>query len=202
MSRVVLLISFFIYITGTAIALKIKNSNNIDANQSNHSNVQVIPYKLLPIPSAEDLPSPKEVVKKTNTTLEEQYNLPKGILEAVHKVETSGRCRVVSKANARGCFQFNRITQREIYRLFQYKFNPYNYEQSKKAAAMYLAYLAKRVDSLPIRKQDKWLWVLAAYNAGFSNVRRWVKEGKIGFKETHFYIYRVMHLAKKANKKV
>lgn len=186
MSKKTLLILLVAYIVVTYVGLLIKSTYSVMEEP-----VEVISYSSYELPEAINIPT---ATKHSPPSIEELYGLPTGLLAAIHQVETSGRCNVVSKANAKGCFQFTPTTQKELVRLFKYTFDPFNYEQSQKAAAMYLSHLAKRVDKLPIRKQDKWLWVIAAYNGGFTNVRRWVKQGHIDYWETRTYTYKVKSL--------
>lgn len=186
MSKKTILLLLLAYIAITCVGLLIKSTYQVMEEP-----VEVISYNSYELPEATNIPITH---KHSPPSLEEQHGLPTGLLAAIHQVETSGRCNVTSKANAEGCFQFTPNTQKELVRLFNYTFDPFNYEQSEKAAALYLSHLAKRVDKLPIRKQDKWLWVAAAYNGGFTNVRRWVKQGHIDYWETRAYTYKVTSL--------
>lgn len=184
MNKKTILLLFVIYIVVTYVGLLIKSTYAPMTEEQ----VEVLSYSSYELPEAINIPI---TVNHTKLSLEEQHGLPTGFLQAIHKVETSGRCNVVSKAKAQGCFQFTEQTRTELKRLFNYTFDPFNYEQSEKAAALYLSHLAKRVDKLPIRKEDKWLWVAAAYNGGFTNVKRWIKEGHVDYWETRAYMYKV-----------
>lgn len=130
--------------------------------------------------------------QEINTQLEAQYGLPAGLLAAIHQEETSGNCNAISHVGAQGCFQFMPKTQQYIADKFGYAFNPYDYEQSAKGAAIYLSYLEGKVSNWSIRPQDKWHWVLASYNAGATNAYKFAQQGKITFPETRKYVYGII----------
>jgi hypothetical protein len=121
---------------------------------------------------------PSNSKQHINFTLETEYKLPKGLLSAVHYKETSGNCKAKSSAGAIGCFQFRLITIKDIKQRFSYSFDPYNYAESAKAAAMKLSYLANRIQSnYNTNYEITWSLTLAAYNSGYSTVANqgWAK---------------------------
>jgi soluble lytic murein transglycosylase-like protein len=134
-----------------------------------------------------------------NSALETSYGLPIGILEAVHLKETSGNCNSISSSGAEGCFQFMPITMLDLEQRFSYKFNPYNYNQSAKAAAIKLQYLHDRFNkAYELDSKTLWSLSLAAYNAGYTNVMQqgWADNAQnhkhlitiINFPETKRYV--------------
>ena len=145
--------------------------------QKQQAPVQVVVYNAPSVQLPENLSqplSPKEAPlnkSKVNASLETTYDLPSGILSLVHAQETSGRCKVVSSAQAKGCFQFRDIAIKDVTQRFNYKFDPFNYKESAKAAAMNLAYLYSRVSVFTNASiEARWSLVLAAYNAGLTTV--------------------------------
>lgn len=106
--------------------------------------------------------------------LEQQHNLPKGLLLAVMLKESSGDPNAVSTAGAQGLFQFMPRTAKwlQIDAL-----DPY---QAGSGAARYLSYLIDHFDG-------NVQLGLAAYNAGMGNVK---KHGNTipPFQETQQYV--------------
>lgn len=162
---------------------------------------EVLPYAYFhSVPTDLPAPKPKQTSKQSiNSSLEAQFGLPTGILAAVHQKETSGRCKIDSHAGAKGCFQVVPITILDIKQRFNYSFDPYNYEQSAKAAALKLKYLYNRF-AKNYKADTKVLWALslAAYNAGYRTVtsKGWTANlstynallKNITFKETQNYV--------------
>jgi soluble lytic murein transglycosylase-like protein len=162
---------------------------------------EVLPYAYFHnTPTDLPAPKPKQTSKQSiNSYLESRFGLPKGILFSIHQKETSGRCKIDSKANAKGCFQFMDITILDIKQRFNYSFDPYNYEQSAKAAALKLKYLYNRfAKNYKANTKVLWALTLAAYNAGYGTVTRkgWTDDlstysallKNITFKETQNYV--------------
>ena len=120
------------------------------------------------------------------SSLERQYDLPKGLLSAVMHQESSGKLRARSPVGARGLFQIMPATARDL-RLS----DPHDPEPAAQAAARYLSTLYKRYDG------DLNL-SLAAYNWGMGNVDRYKRQGYRGFdnmpQETRNYIKQVTRL--------
>ncbi len=94
-------------------------------------------------------------------SLEQRYNLPKGLLDAVWAQESSrGKNMGPSRTGAQGHFQFMPATQR------QYKLqNPNDFNQSSDAAARMYADLLRQYNG----DIDK---ALAAYNWGSGNIQK------------------------------
>ena len=83
------------------------------------------------------------------------------------------------------------VTIQDIKQRFNYTFDPTNYEQSAKAAAMKLAYLANRFKtSYKTNHTTTWSLALAAYNAGYTNVVNlgWATKAATNNKPVHTYI--------------
>ena len=122
--------------------------------------------------------------------LEHEYGLPKGLLSAVMHQESAGKRFAVSRAGAKGLFQFMPATARE----FSLD-DPSHPEASAQAAAKYLGQLYEKYD------QDLAL-TLAAYNWGMGNVSRYLNDGRARNNfdgmpaETKNYIARVRSLQK------
>jgi hypothetical protein len=160
------------------------------------------PEPVDPTSTAEE--TPKSVSKdEINNQFEYQYELPKGLLDAIHMKETSGRCNVESRVGAKGCFQFMPITIRHIEQKFNTLVNPYDYESSALGASIYLSYLKKKINKhYPnLREEIQWGLVLASYNGGPSNGLLWASKAHkrklkthselsnvITFKETRNYV--------------
>lgn len=109
--------------------------------------------------------------------LEKQYNLPRGLLEALMMQESGGNPNAVSPAGAQGLFQFMPDTAK------QFKIDPLDPAQSATGAAQYMRQLLDMFDG-DIEQ------ALAGYNAGPGNVR---KHGGIPpFKETQNYVKSIL----------
>lgn len=120
------------------------------------------------------------------SSLESQYDLPKGLLSAVMHQESAGKVYARSSVGARGLFQIMPATAREL-RLN----DPHDPEPAAQAAARYLSSLYKRYDG-------DLNWSLAAYNWGMGNVDRYRQQGYRNFdnmpQETRNYIKQVNRL--------
>lgn len=91
--------------------------------------------------------------------LEQQYNLPSGLLSAVQQRESSGDPNAVSPAGAVGAFQFEPATAK------QYGIDPTDPDQAAHGAAMMFSDLSKKYNGdVPS--------MLAAYNWGQGNLDR------------------------------
>lgn len=141
--------------------------------------------------------------EEINQNVEQELNLPSGILESVHFIETSNRCHVRSRVGANGCFQIMPQTQSHIEKLFGIEVDPFDYESSAVAAGLYLNHLKERKDRLYPNLSDEVRWglALASYNAGPTNGMRWAREASkknikttkqlksiISFNETRHYV--------------
>lgn len=92
--------------------------------------------------------------------LEQEYELPKGLLFAVMLKESSGNPTAISPAGAQGLFQFMPNTSSWL------QIDPFSPYQAADGAAKYLKYLIDYFGgSLELG--------LAAYNAGMGNVRKY-----------------------------
>lgn len=103
-------------------------------------------------------------------SLERSYGLPSGLLYAIGTWETRGKWRnEVSPRGARGVMQLMPVTVQEIERISGVIVDPDKPFQAITGAAIYLAWLFQRFNrSLPL--------VLAAYNWGPGNVRRFMRQ--------------------------
>lgn len=111
--------------------------------------------------------------------LEKLYNLPMGLLRGVAQTESAGNPNAVSRAGAKGMFQFMDGTARDMGLSKRDVFNPM---KAAEAAAKYLSQLLKANGG----DLDK---ALASYNWGIGNVQ---KHGlALMPKETRNYIPRV-----------
>lgn len=121
--------------------------------------------------------------------LSEIYNLPNGLLYSVMLKESSGLAWAESHKGAKGLFQFipstakdfGLITENNDYRTDEWR--------SAEAAARYLSwlfiYLHKDKEKSDINNYE---YVLAAYNAGLSKVKKGNKLQIPNYKETKDYI--------------
>lgn len=91
--------------------------------------------------------------------LEQQYNLPKGLLSAVMKAESAGNPKAVSHAGAKGLFQFIDSTAKH------YGVDQFDPQSSAIGAAKYYSNLLNMFDG----DLDK---ALAGYNWGEGNVKK------------------------------
>lgn len=118
--------------------------------------------------------------------LENQYDLPRGLLSAVMHQESAGKPYARSPVGARGLFQIMPSTARDL-RLN----DPHDPEPAAEAAARYLSSLYKRYNG-------DLSWSLAAYNWGMGNVDRYRQQGYRSFdnmpQETRNYIKQVNRL--------
>ncbi|KOY61206.1 hypothetical protein AM629_15145 [Photorhabdus heterorhabditis] len=112
--------------------------------------------------------------------LEQQFGLPEGLLRSVAMTESGGNQYAVSKAGARGLFQFMPGTARNFGLKDDDVFDPV---KSSEAAAKYLSQLMRMFDG-DLSK------ALAAYNWGQGNVMR--KGLGAAPKETRDYIPKVL----------
>lgn len=106
--------------------------------------------------------------------LEQEHDLPKGLLYVVMIKESSGNPNAVSAAGAEGLFQFMPKTSSWL------QVDPFSPYQAGSGAARYLSYLIDHFDgNLELG--------LAAYNAGMGNVK---KHGNTipPFQETQQYV--------------
>ena len=112
-----------------------------------------------------------------NYEIEKEFNLPNGLLFSVHLTETSGRCKVVSNAGAKGCFQIMPTTEKYIEEKFNIVINPTDYKSSAKGSAMYLTYLKEKIEKYypELNNEVQWGLALASYNAGATYGLRWAK---------------------------
>lgn len=109
------------------------------------------------------------------SALEQQFQLPSGLLSAVAKTESAGNTRAVSKAGAQGLFQFMPATAKE------YGIDPFDPAQASQAAA-------KKLRGLIDRYQGDTAKALQAYNWGEGNMA----SGKPMPKETRDYAPKVL----------
>lgn len=84
--------------------------------------------------------------------------LPPFFLSRIAYQESRFKPDAVNPSGARGMFQINAITQKELSRQMGREFDPYNWKQAAEAAAVYFNFL--------YRKFGSWLIAAAAYNAG------------------------------------
>ena len=112
---------------------------------------------------------------KLNVELESIYDLPKGLLAAVHSRETDGNCAVESYAGAQGCFQFLPSTRKEVELLTGHIVDPYDYFDSAKAAAAYFKYLRDSIRrNYGYEGNVLTALSIAAYHAGITNVLKFL----------------------------
>jgi soluble lytic murein transglycosylase-like protein len=107
-----------------------------------------------------------------------KYDLDPALVAAVVETESRFRTRARSQVGAKGLMQLMPRTGR-----WMGARNLYDPEQNVDAGAKYLQYLSRRFDG----DQTK---IIAAYNAGEGNVKRY--NGVPPFRETRNYVNRVM----------
>lgn len=139
--------------------------------------IEVFPYEK-PIFEAENIPFEEPITKDTlNEKYEESFDLPKGILKAIHAKETTNDCSVSSTAGALGCFQLMPTTERYIENKFNIKIDPFDYSSSIEGASYYLSYLKDKLEKYypDLSEEVQWSLVLASYNAGPSRGLKWAR---------------------------
>lgn len=151
-----------------------------------------------------NLPKIQLTKNEINKFVSKKYDLPANLLASQHFKETSNRCNVKSKANAKGCFQFNDITIKHLKNKHGYTFNPYDYAESAEASAIYLNELKNRFKVYGFNQKVLWSVTLAAYNGGPSQAHKWAKKLHkqatfkdlvyvIDWQETRNYVYSIGH---------
>ena len=118
----------------------------------------------------------------------EKYDLDPALVAAVVETESRFRAGARSQVGARGLMQLMPRTGR-----WMGADNLYDPEQNVEAGAKYLQYLTKRFNG----DQKK---IIAAYNAGEGNVKRY--GGVPPFRETRQYVSRVMTRYKKRQQQI
>jgi hypothetical protein len=118
----------------------------------------------------------------------EKYDLDPALVAAVVETESRFRAGARSEVGARGLMQLMPRTGR-----WMGARNLYDPEQNVEAGAKYLQYLSKRFNG----DQKK---IIAAYNAGEGNVKRY--GGVPPFRETRQYVSRVMTRYKKRQQQI
>lgn len=108
----------------------------------------------------------------------QKYDVDPALVAAVVETESRFRANARSQVGARGLMQLMPKTGR-----WMGATNLYNAEQNVDAGAKYLSYLNQRFDGNLTK-------MIAAYNAGEGNVRRY--NGVPPFRETRSYVKRVM----------
>ena len=107
-----------------------------------------------------------------------EYGVPPELLQGVHRTESAFGTKMKSKAGAEGHFQFMPATAKE----YGLK-DPYDFEQSKQAAARKLSDLHKQYGN--------WEEALQAYNAGQGTLKKVAAGQKPMPKETLGYVAKV-----------
>ncbi|HGM5054120.1 TPA: transglycosylase SLT domain-containing protein [Serratia marcescens] len=114
------------------------------------------------------------------TQLEQQFNLPSGLLRSVATTESGGNRFAISGAGAKGLFQFMDATARDMGLRGSDVFDP---EKSASAAAKYLSQLLKQTGGNLHE-------AIAAYNWGIGNVQK--KGLGMAPEETRNYVPKVL----------
>ena len=140
----------------------------------------------------------KDIVEKYAS----EYNIDKSILFALIKTESNFKANAISSAGARGLMQLLPSTAKEIAGKLNETFSVdslYSVNTNVKYGTYYLRYLLNMFDG-------DYTLSIASFNAGFSNVKAWLKDtnysedGKtlkyIPFKETREYVKKI-NFAKK-----
>lgn len=124
--------------------------------KSSPAAIQSVTPKQIPTPKA-------DITNKTPIKLGEQKISLNKVLDVVEKVESNGNPRAVSKAGAKGAYQFTDATAKD-YGLS----DPYNRAESRKAASRKLTDDYGKFGQLEL--------ALAAYNAGAGRVDKLLKK--------------------------
>jgi LysM repeat protein len=131
--------------------------------------------------------------------LSNKYGLVKDVLFFQNHVESRGRClNSISRAGARGCFQFLSSTAREFNILGEDYDYTANYYRSADAAARYLKWISLELyrEESDLSDWEQLRHVLASYNAGYNIVRKSGKPRIPNFYETVSYVNDIENLVK------
>ena len=122
-----------------------------------------------------------------------KYSIDKNLVLAIIKTESNFNKNVVSRKNAKGLMQLLDETATYISKLYNITYNGNLFEENIniKLGIAYLDYLYKKFKHTDL--------VLASYNAGEGNVKKWIDCGVIipptinvlPYKETQNYIKKV-----------
>lgn len=134
----------------------------------------------------------------------EQFEVDRSLVYAVIKCESNFDENATSRANAAGLMQLTEETFSDVGKMLGddkiiYDEHKLDAEISIKYGTRYLKYLFEQFDG------DK-IAVIAAYNAGLGNVRKWIgsadrlQKQDIRFKETANYVDRVLKAQEIYNK--
>ena len=125
----------------------------------------------------------------------EEYGVDRNLVYAVIKQESNFREKAKSSKGAKGLMQIMNDTAIEIADELGYSgVNLYNAETNINIGTKYLADLIEKYENPKI--------AIAAYNAGFGNVDKWIAQGvikedgsnleEIPYRETEIYLRKVM----------
>ncbi len=139
--------------------------------------------------------------KKTITSYCKEYGVEEALVYALIKTESNFDEKASSKANAKGLMQLTDETFSFCIKNLGISNSPgiYNAKTNIRAGIWYLSYLTEKYDGNTEN-------ALAAYNAGFSNVDKWLSSekyssdgkslDKIPFGETERYVDKIIKYKK------
>lgn len=145
------------------------------------------------------IPYPAQVLE--NAT---RYGLPPHLAYAMIREESRFDSGAVSRAGAIGLMQLMPATAREVARELELSFWD---ESDLLEPEVNITFGIWYASSLLSRGDNNFLWMLAAYNAGPSNARRWFPSAEmtdeeaigyvddIDFRETRYYVQRIVESA-------
>ncbi len=128
-------------------------------------------------------PTPTATPSPTAQLTPTPISIDNPLLDRIAQVESTNNPGATNSASgAMGMYQFMPQTVQFVSQLMGKQFDPYNPQQAREAATVYLNYLLKKFGSLPL--------VLAAYNAGEGNVEKY--GGIPPLPETQDYVKKIL----------
>lgn len=136
-----------------------------------------------------------EQIRKWSSEVVTKPDIYWQLLAAIAIVESSLNPNAESEEGAKGLFQFMPETVEDIAERWGFRFDPFDPKASTKAAKLYLAWL---MCEFP---EDLTL-VLASWNWGIGNVRKWLRNEKELPNETRLFVHKVLSRWEKLMKEV
>lgn len=112
------------------------------------------------------------------------------LLVSIARAESNFDKYAFSRANAMGVFQLTPVVLLDLSKRFGLDIAPFDIESSVEGAKTYLAWLARQ---FPENYPYDITLILASWNWGIENVKKWLQDKKKMPKETEDFIERVMN---------